>query len=210
MHLLPPLLLPVVDSGPTPTVSRPFPPPSPTSADRDEAEEQDLRQTLRLSALEFMLTLSEARPSMVRRVPGWVDVLVRACLEAMGELDEDAEGGLATWLADDPSSNSSSSETDSPPALYEQSLDRLAIAMGGRAVLPPAFQYIPSMLASYDWRVRHAGLMAIAAIGEGTSKVMLEQLGKVVECVSKCSFDMHLISTQSRHTNVQGFPSEGQ
>ncbi|KAG6892749.1 hypothetical protein C0993_003091, partial [Termitomyces sp. T159_Od127] len=106
MHLLPPLLLPVVDSGPTPTVSRPFPvaapfpPPSVTSADLDE-EEQDLRQTLRLSALEFMLTLSEARPSMVRRVHGWVDVLVRACLEAMGELDEDAEGGLATWLADD-------------------------------------------------------------------------------------------------------------
>lgn len=27
------------------------------------------------------------------------------------------------------------------------------------------------MMASYDWRVRHAGLMAIAAIGEGTGKV---------------------------------------
>jgi hypothetical protein len=34
-------------------------------------------------------------------------------------------------------------------------------------------QYIPSMLASYDWRVRHAGLMAIAAIGEGTGKVSI-------------------------------------
>lgn len=30
------------------------------------------------------------------------------------------------------------------------------------------------MMASYDWRVRHAGLMAIAAIGEGTGKVCLE------------------------------------
>jgi hypothetical protein len=29
---------------------------------------------------------------------------------------------------------------DSPPALYEQSLDRIACAMGGKAVLPPAFQ----------------------------------------------------------------------
>ena len=27
------------------------------------------------------------------------------------------------------------------------------------------------MMASYDWRVRYAGLMAIAAIGEGTGKV---------------------------------------
>ncbi|KAG6825124.1 hypothetical protein H0H92_004620 [Tricholoma furcatifolium] len=169
-----------------------FPPPPPAPAhkedqDLDEAEEHDLRQTLRLSALEFMLTLTEARPGMVRRVPGWVDVLVRACLEAMGELDEgDAGAGdeaeaLGAWLAEDPSANSSSADTDSPPALFEQSLDRLALAMGGRAVLPPAFQYIPSMLASYDWRVRHAGLMAIAAISEGTGKVMLEQLGKIVD-----------------------------
>jgi hypothetical protein len=27
------------------------------------------------------------------------------------------------------------------------------------------------MMASYDWRVRHAGLMAVAAIAEGTAKV---------------------------------------
>jgi hypothetical protein len=58
------------------------------------------------------------------------------------------------------------------------------------------------MLASYDWRVRHAGLMAIAAIGEGTGKVccllavvhlfyfviynvqvMQNELGKVIEYV---------------------------
>jgi len=27
------------------------------------------------------------------------------------------------------------------------------------------------MMASYDWRVRHAGLMAVAAIGEATGEV---------------------------------------
>lgn len=27
------------------------------------------------------------------------------------------------------------------------------------------------MMASYDWRARHAGLMAVAAIAEGTAKV---------------------------------------
>ena len=39
------------------------------------------------------------------------------------------------------------------------------------------------MLASHDWRLRHAGLMAIAAIAEGTSKVMQQELGKVIEYV---------------------------
>lgn len=62
---------------------------------------------------------------------------------------------------------------DTYPHVYEQSLDRLACALGGKAVLPAAFQHIPGMLASHDWRLRHAGLMAIAAVGEGTSKVSL-------------------------------------
>jgi hypothetical protein len=68
--------------------------------------------------------------------------------------------------------------------MYEQSLDRVACALGGRAVLPPAFEHIPSMLASYDWRARHAGLIAISSIAEGTGKVMLNELGKIVEYVS--------------------------
>ncbi|KAF9457022.1 armadillo-type protein [Collybia nuda] len=161
----------------------------------DVSDEEDQRQTLRLSALEFMITLSEAKPGMVRKVPGWVEVVVRACLEAMGEFDdgegEDGAESLEAWLHDDPSANSNSSETDSPPALYEQSLDRLACAMGGRSVLPPAFQYIPSMMASYDWRVRHAGLMAIAAIAEGTGKVMQNELGKIVDLVTPMFADTH-------------------
>ncbi|KAI0708061.1 hypothetical protein C8Q76DRAFT_140070 [Earliella scabrosa] len=36
------------------------------------------------------------------------------------------------------------------------SLDRVACALGGQAVLPPAFSFIPAMLASHDWRSRPA------------------------------------------------------
>ena len=38
---------------------------------------------------------------MVKKVAGWVDIIVRACLEGMGELDEDDAGGLDGWLAED-------------------------------------------------------------------------------------------------------------
>ncbi|KAJ7634928.1 armadillo-type protein [Roridomyces roridus] len=148
----------------------------------------DERQTLRLAALEFMVSLSEARPGMVKRVDGWVAIMVRACLEGMGEFED--SDGLGGWLEEDPSV-SSAAEAESAPAMYEQSLDRLACAVGGRSVLPPAFQYIPSMMASYDWRVRHAGLMAVAAIAEGTAKVMENELGKVVELVTPMFHDLH-------------------
>jgi hypothetical protein len=56
-----------------------------------------------LSALEFMISLSEAVPNMVRKVPGWTDIIVRACLEGMGEFDEDETemSGLEIWLRED-------------------------------------------------------------------------------------------------------------
>ncbi|KAL0577237.1 importin subunit beta-3 [Marasmius crinis-equi] len=222
LSFLPALVLPPVDPGPTPTVKMPFPganaKPKPSdswgeedSGEGGEEDEHEERAKLRLTALEFMISLCEARPSMFRRsnsinspqspddstsLTSWVGVVVRACLEGMSEIDEDSpygvEGGLERWLADDPSSSTTATtENESAPALYEQSLDRMAYAMGGRSVLPPAFQYIPSMIASYDWRARHAGLMAIAAIAEGTGKVMVNELGKVVELVLPLFRDTH-------------------
>ncbi|KAJ8507252.1 hypothetical protein ONZ45_g10362 [Pleurotus djamor] len=188
-----------------------FPPPSPVSAGPNSEgngvgtvngnggtgeDEDEERSILRLSTLEFMVSLSEAKPGMVRKVEGWVGVVVKACLEGMGEFDEaeSSNEGLEAWLHEDPSTptaSSSSTSTDSVPTLYEQSLDRLACVTGGRAVLPPAFAQIPSMLASWDWRVRHAGLMAIASIAEGTAKVMVNELGKVVDLVTPMFADAH-------------------
>ncbi|KAF8628610.1 hypothetical protein AX15_003805 [Amanita polypyramis BW_CC] len=219
LSFLPALILPAVDSGPTPTVGRPFPshsyssstsssssanvngdghpqsafvfPPTSTSlTEPDAGDDEDGKSILRLSALEFMVSLSEAKPAMVKKVPGWTDIIVRACLEGMGELDDEVEA-LEVWLREDPSAGSGSADAESPPASYEQSLDRLALALGGRSVLPPAFQFIPSMLANFDWRVRHAGLMAIAAIGEGTGRVMQNELGKIVEMVVPTFRDSH-------------------
>ncbi|PIL26735.1 hypothetical protein GSI_11149 [Ganoderma sinense ZZ0214-1] len=195
LSFLPSLLLPVVDAGPTPTVARPnpgggstfaFPPVSSTGKgengeDRESGEEDEVRK----GALEFMTTLSEAKPNMLKNVEGWVNIVVRGCLEGMGEIPED---DTEAWLDADPAEDPTD---DTYPHTYEHSLDRVACALGGAAVLPPAFSFIPAMLASHDWRLRHAGLMAIAAIAEGTSKVMQQELGKVIELVTPMFGDQH-------------------
>ena len=164
LSFLPAVVLPSLDCGPTPTVGKPFPNaghqssfilPPPTMGVSGQNDGNEQRSTLRLSALEFMVSLTEARPNMVRKVTGWTEIIVRACLEGMGEFEED--DNLDTWLKEDVGlssfytgfelipvfikpSSSSTLNTDSAPALYEQSIDRLACSMGGRAVLPPAFQ----------------------------------------------------------------------
>ncbi|TFY78196.1 hypothetical protein EWM64_g5813 [Hericium alpestre] len=179
LRFLPALILPSADPGPTPTVARPFPspqssfifpPPANNGKERDTSDLEELdeeAEEARKAALEFMISLSEAKPAMVRRVDGWVNMIVRGCLGGMGELRDDE---LEAWLDADPAEDPTD---DTYPRVYEQSLDRIACAIGGKAVLPPAFQHIPGMLASHDWKLRHAGLMAIAA-------VMQNELGKVV------------------------------
>ncbi|KAF9023442.1 ARM repeat-containing protein [Hymenopellis radicata] len=109
-----------------------------------------------------------------------------AALEMMVSLSESKPGmvrnGMGEWEDD----------VDSTVAwLREDSLDRVACALGGNSVLPPAFQYIPSMLVNYDWRARHAGLMAIAAVAEGTGRTMQNELGKIVEMVTPMFADTH-------------------
>ena len=44
------------------------------------------------------------------------------------------------------------------------------------------------MLASPDWRMRHAGLMAIAGLGKGGAEVIKQELGRVIECVHRTRF----------------------
>jgi hypothetical protein len=91
-----------IDPGPTPTVSQPFPgsggsafsfdfPPAGSAKGKTAVRPQqdEEREEARKAALEFVLTLSEEKPAMVRRVEGWAAAIVRGCLEGMGELDDD-------------------------------------------------------------------------------------------------------------------------
>jgi hypothetical protein len=49
--------------------------------------------------------------------------------------------------------------------------------VGGHRALPSAFQYILGMLALHDWKLRHT------SVAESASKVMQNELGKVVEYI---------------------------
>ncbi|KDN34958.1 hypothetical protein RSAG8_12009, partial [Rhizoctonia solani AG-8 WAC10335] len=204
-----------VDATATPTLANPglphfvWPPTATPAADEEEALIER-----RYSALEFMVSLTETRPGIFRApiLPGpdgqgsvggeilggensiqaaWVSTLVRACLKGMGEVIE--EEGNATQVAweecEDPSS--AVDEDFGYPQVFEGTLDRAAVALGGRALLPVAFRDIPTMLGSPEWGVRHAGLMAIAAVAEGTYQVLELEVGKVVELVVPMFADPH-------------------
>ena len=73
----------------------------------------------------------------------------------------------------------------------EQCMDRLANKLGGTAVLPATFTWLPRMMISSAWRDRHAALMAISAISEGCRDLMMAELDKVLELVVPALRDPH-------------------
>jgi importin-5 len=70
-------------------------------------------------------------------------------------------------------------------------MDRLANKLGGLAVLPPTFQWLPRMMQSGSWRDRHAALMAISAISEGCRDQMVGELNQVLNIVVPALQDPH-------------------
>jgi hypothetical protein len=70
-------------------------------------------------------------------------------------------------------------------------MDRLANKLGGQAILPPTFNWLPRMMTSTAWRDRHAALMAISAISEGCRDLMLGELDQVLELVLPALRDPH-------------------
>ena len=82
-------------------------------------------------------------------------------------------------------------ESDLNHVAGEQCMDRLANKLGGQAVLPPTFNWLPRMMTSSAWRDRHAALMAISAISEGCRDLMIGELDKVLDLVIPALRDPH-------------------
>lgn len=70
-------------------------------------------------------------------------------------------------------------ESEGEGELYEfgqESLDRIALALGGNTVAPLASSLLPTLLQDPDWKKRHAALICISQIAEGCVKVLVKNV----------------------------------
>lgn len=124
-------------------------------------------------ALEFLVSVAEKLASQCRKMGTFVQSVFPVGLHMMLELEDDVD-----WYKQEDEDDASEY------TLFDcgqESLDRIAIALGGKAVLPVAEAIIPSFLANTEsWVHRHAALLAISQIGEGCQKQIEAKLGQVI------------------------------
>ncbi|GAB2286974.1 hypothetical protein Dimus_021362 [Dionaea muscipula] len=151
------------------------------------ADAESLEEGTRHLAIEFVVTLAEAReraPGMMRKLPQFISRLFGVLMKMLEDIEDDPAWHSAEAEDEDAGETSNYS-------VGQECLDRLSIALGGNTVLPVASELLPAYLAAPEWQKRHAALIALAQIAEGCSKVMLKSLEQVVNMILNSFGDPH-------------------
>ncbi|XP_063224188.1 importin-5 [Bacillus rossius redtenbacheri] len=145
---------------------------------------EEMLDSWRQLGLEVIVTLAETAPAMVRKVGAkHIADLVPHVLKMMTDIEDDPDWSVSDELVDD--------DNDSNAVVAESALDRLACGLGGKTMIPHIERNIPAMLGSTDWKMRHAALMALSAVGEGCHKQMESMLPQIMEGVLNFLQDQH-------------------
>ena len=149
--------------------------------------EKDLDDQTRQNALELLGTFADYASPLCKKDQSYTPDMVTQCLSLMTDVGQDDDDAVI-WNA---SEDLEVEESDLNHVAGEQCMDRLANKLGGPAVLPPTFTWLPRMISSQNWRDRHASLMAISAISEGCRELMVAELDKVLDLVVPALRDPH-------------------
>ncbi|KAL9615493.1 MAG: hypothetical protein Q9167_000006 [Letrouitia subvulpina] len=150
-------------------------------------QDKELDNSVRQHALELMGTFADYSAAMCKKDPSYTSEMVTQCLSLMTDVGAD-DDDASEWNNTD---DLEAEESDLNHVAGEQCMDRLANKLGGQAVLPPTFNWLPQMMMSSSWRDRHAALMAISAISEGCRDLMEGELDKVLGLVVPALQDSH-------------------
>ncbi|XP_059628773.1 uncharacterized protein LOC132271419 [Cornus florida] len=151
------------------------------------AEAETLEEGTRHLAVEFVITLAEARdraPGMMRKLPQFISRLFVILMNMLLDIEDDPAWHSAETEDEDAGESSNYS-------VGQECLDRLSIALGGNTIVPVASEQLPAYLAAPEWQKHHAALIALAQIAEGCSKVMIKNLEQVVNMVLNSFQDPH-------------------
>lgn len=153
-------------------------------------DQENMEESTRVCAMEFLVTLSEMGGGMMRKEKKQLTLIVTLACRRMAMLDEDP-----TWAAKPCHSKSFSHDADEiDDALLTfagQALDRLASTVGGKTIMPIVMATVGPWTKHSDWRLRRAACLAVGAIGEGSKSAMAATVASVARTIAEAFEDPH-------------------
>mmetsp|Transcript_18477 Transcript_18477/g.71333 ORF Transcript_18477/g.71333 Transcript_18477/m.71333 type:complete len:1096 (+) Transcript_18477:130-3417(+) len=133
----------------------------------------ELQESTRHLAIEFIIAIAEARVTLIQQQPNLLPKFVPVLLSMMVRINDNPRWNEGEKFDVD----------DSEPDVASESLDRLALALGGDQLVSVLFNGITAMLSDQAWQSRQAALMAISVVGEGCAKVLTPNLDRVMNII---------------------------
>eukprot|EP01006_Ploeotia_vitrea_P036976 TRINITY_DN66079_c7_g2_i3.p1 TRINITY_DN66079_c7_g2~~TRINITY_DN66079_c7_g2_i3.p1 ORF type:complete len:1144 (+),score=626.30 TRINITY_DN66079_c7_g2_i3:69-3434(+) len=138
---------------------------------RRVAVSPDMPDDLRRSCMEFFCVVSQSSEGMVRKTPTFYQHALVVALTLMMDVQVDSE-----WpnTVDDPDGLQEETNYD----CGELALDRLALSLGGRIIMPVLGPMLQKFFARQEWKCHYVALMAVAQVGEflPLSKLPLDRI----------------------------------
>jgi len=146
------------------------------------ASTKEIDAAIRHLTIEFLVSLSESKPGMLRKNNTILNKFVPVLLNYITDIEEEPE-----WYTTEDSEEFNNTNRE----VAEEAFDRLALSLGGKTMVPIVFTLIQTLLASSQWQHRHGALMTISVTGEGCFEYLKSHLNDVITVLIKSFADPH-------------------
>ncbi len=140
-------------------------------------------EDVRKGGLELVLTLLETVKG-AKKEKELIGQVLHLLLVLVAEVEEDQ----SIWCQREPEDDDLCEE-EIVSMFAEQSLDRMAMDLGGKVLVPHFFTLLPQMLQSPAWRNKYAGFRSLAAVAEGCLDQLEDNLEAVLAFIWPCFSD---------------------
>eukprot|EP01111_Echinosteliopsis_oligospora_P006765 TRINITY_DN2110_c0_g1_i3.p1 TRINITY_DN2110_c0_g1~~TRINITY_DN2110_c0_g1_i3.p1 ORF type:complete len:870 (-),score=260.72 TRINITY_DN2110_c0_g1_i3:783-3392(-) len=147
-------------------------------------ELKDLDDSTRHMAIEVLVTLSQSRPTMMKKVPLFVRKMIMLAIKLMLTIEDE---DIAAWNKD----VGDDAEEVSDYKLGEETMDRVAISVQGKTIVPLLFEMVPALMNDPDWKHRACALSLLSIVGEGCYKFLVPHLSEIVALILRGFADPH-------------------
>jgi len=149
------------------------------------ASTTDLDDSTRHMAIEVLLTLCATRPPMMKKIPGFVRKMIMLSINLMLTIEDE---DLATWNKD----VGDDAEDTTDYSLGEEAMDRIAISLQGKTIVPILFEIVPQLMNNAEsWKHRACALALLSIVGEGCYKLLVDHLDNIVNMLLVAFADPH-------------------
>lgn len=120
--------------------------------------------SIRQQPLEFVVTLIERLPSIVKKDEALLKDILEQIFLLMIDIDPDIE---QSWLCPKEGFQQDGDEEEDHVAFGKNCVDRLVSSIGDAIMLPLIGTLVVNTVQNdSDWRYKHAGIMAFSQVGE--------------------------------------------